>query len=94
MEELFSIGRMESNCARCIYISISEEMVNENEMIQWTVDTRFCEGDDCYLQTEDGICEKSQRWGCDPIEALFKTLMTMIDEFERKVFGRDKFEPN
>ena len=41
------------HCARC-GTAISEEMVNENEMIQWTEDTRFCEGDHCYLQTEDG----------------------------------------
>ena len=41
------------HCQRCGE-AISEEMVNENEMVQWTEDTRFCNGDHCYYETHDG----------------------------------------
>ena len=41
------------HCERC-GTAIDPDTFMSCEMIQWTEDTRFCEGDHCYLQTEDG----------------------------------------
>ena len=41
------------HCQRC-GTAIDPDTFRSCEMIQWPDDSMFCEGDHCYLQTEDG----------------------------------------
>ena len=41
------------HCARC-GTAIDPDTFRSCEMIQWPDESMFCEGDHCYLQTEDG----------------------------------------